>query len=73
LPAELIEGTNKTISNLDRRLGIYRESNPNLDSSNHIYNFFGTLIGKPNCMLLDKPSETQNQEKTLKAMQKKLE
>lgn len=47
--------------------------NVNIDSVNHIYNFFGVLIGKQNCMLLDKPTETQNQEKTLKAMQKKLE
>ena len=73
LPHEQIEGTNKSVENLGRRLGFYREMNANLDSETHIYNFFSHLIGKQNCMLFDNPEMTQNQENTIAAMRKKLE
>lgn len=47
--------------------------NANVQAETHIFNFFQQLIGKENCMLLDNPEETQDQDKILKAMRKKLE
>jgi len=58
LPPELTEGTNKSTANLDRRLGVYREMNSNVEADSHIHNFFSMLIGNENCMLLDNPEIT---------------
>lgn len=73
MPLELTEGTNKSLNQLDRRLNAYREMNSSIQAETHIYNFFQQLIGKENCMLLDNPEETQDQDKILKAMCQKLE
>ena len=73
LPPEQTEGTNKSQANLERRLGLYRETNASLEAETHIHNFFTKLIGPENCMLLDNPEETLNNEKTLKLMRAKLE
>ena len=73
LPPEQVEGTNKSQANLERRLSTYRETNSSLESDTHIHNFFTKLIGSENCMLLDNPEETLNNEKTLKLMRAKLE
>lgn len=58
LPPELIEGTNKSQANLERRLNSYRELNASLEADTHIHTFFKKLIGEENCMLLDNPEET---------------
>ena len=73
LPPEVTEGTNKSADSMTRRLGVYREMNSNVDAESHIHNFFSKLIGIENCMLLDNPEMTANQEKTLNAMRDKLE
>lgn len=73
MPAEQVEGTNKSQANIDRRLGVYRESNASLESETHIQNFFTKLIGEENCMLLDNPDETRDEGKTLQRMRQKLE
>ena len=73
LPPEQIQGTNKDDANLSRRLGVYRELNGSIEAETHIHNFFTKLIGDENCMLLDNPEETMNQDKTLNLMRGKLE
>ena len=73
LPSEQIEGTNKSAAELKRRLAIYRETNSNIESESHIHHIFTQLIGEENCMLLDNPEITANQDKTLSMMQAKLE
>ena len=73
LPPDQIEGTNKSDANLVRRLGVYREMNSSVDAESHIHNFFSKLIGSENCMLLDNPDVTTDQEKTMKLMRSKLE
>ena len=73
LPPEVIEGTNKSAASMDRRLAAYRESNTSIEVDTHIYNFFTKLIGQENCMLLDNPDETVNQEKTIQRIRQKLE
>lgn len=73
LPPDQVEGTNKSDASLTRRLGIYRELNSNLEAKSHIHNFFKDLIGEENCMLLDNPEMTTDQEKTLNQMRAKLE
>jgi len=60
LPAELTDNTNRSAAHMDRRLGVWRELNANVQASSHIHNFFVKLIGSANCMLLDKPEETKN-------------
>ena len=58
---------------MNRRLGVYREMNSSVDADTHIHNFFSKLIGDENCMLLDNPEVTADQEKTAKLMRAKLE
>ena len=73
LPPEATEGTNKSADAMNRRLGVYREMNSSVDADTHIHNFFSKLIGDENCMLLDNPEVTADQEKTAKLMRAKLE
>ena len=73
LPPEVTEGTNKNSENINRRLGVYRETNSSVEADSHIHNFFSQLIGNENCMLLDNPEVTANQEKTMSLMRAKLE
>jgi len=73
LPPEQTENTNKSSANLDRRLNVFRELNGSVQAESHIHNFFVKLIGPEQCMLLDKPEETQNVDKTLKRIRQKLE
>ena len=47
--------------------------NQNIQADSHIHNFFSKLIGNENCMLLDNPEVTANQDKTLGLMCAKLE
>jgi len=73
LPHDQTENTNKSATSMDRRLNVFRELNANLQTDSHIHNFFVKLIGAECCILLDKPEETQNVDKTLKRMRELLE
>ena len=73
LAPEVTENTNKSEASMARRLTVYRELNSGLQADSHIHNFFNKLIGAENCMLLDKPEETQNVDKTLQRMRGLLE
>ena len=66
LPPDQTENTNKSAPNMDRRLNSYRELNTSIQADTHIHNFFTKLIGEEQCMLLDKPEETTNIDKTMK-------
>lgn len=66
LPPDQTENTNKSAPNMDRRLNSYRELNSSVQADTHIHNFFTKLIGEEQCMLLDKPEETTNIDKTMK-------
>ena len=72
LPPEKTEGTHYVDAQQERRIKLWREQNPSTEADTHIYNFFKTLVGDKNVMLLQAPDTIAEKEsETLKDIQNK--